>query len=93
VSQGGVFVEDILIRGWENFVARTTGPMSLRFVMQPLVASFLAIRAGLRDARVHRPAFLWSALTQSGSRWSRFVEALKDVSRVLILAVILDIIY
>jgi hypothetical protein len=86
-------LEEALARGWENFVARTAGPLNLRFVIQPVVAAFLAIRAGLRDAHGGRPAFLWSVVTQSHSRASLLGEAIKDVSRVLILAVTLDLIY
>ena len=46
-------------------VGRLHGPMTFRFIMQPLAASFLAVRAGLKDARERRPPFLWSALLHS----------------------------
>ena len=42
---------ETIARGWENLVGRLGGPMSFRFLMQPAVAIFFAIRAGVRDAR------------------------------------------
>jgi hypothetical protein len=41
-------VEEILKRVWDNLIARATGPMNFRLMIQPAVASFLAIRAGLK---------------------------------------------
>lgn len=67
--------------------------MWFRFVLQPTVAAFLAIRAGLRDARDARPAFLWSLLTQTGSRPGLLRGGLRDIGSVLILALSLDVIY
>jgi len=67
--------------------------MRFRFVLQPAVATFVAIRAGLRDATKTRPPFLRSLLTQAGSRWKLLREGLKDIGTVLTLAVILDFLY
>ena len=86
-------VEEILARGWDNFVARTTGPLSFRFVMQPLIAGLLAIRAGMRDAAAQRPAFLWAALTSVGIRRALWGEGVRDVGNVLLLAAFFDAIY
>jgi hypothetical protein len=86
-------LDDIFIRGWENFLGRTDGPLNFRFILQPLIASFLAIRAGLRDAREGRPAFLWSALTHPESITNLLRGAFKDIGKVLALALVLDIIY
>jgi hypothetical protein len=44
-------MEEALIRGWHNLVGRWGGPMSFRLLIQPAVAIFFAIRAGLQDAR------------------------------------------
>jgi hypothetical protein len=43
-------VEEAIARGWDNLVGRLYGPMTFRLVVQPAVAIFFAIRAGLRDA-------------------------------------------
>ena len=46
---------ETIARGWENLVGRLGGPMSFRFLMQPAVAIFFAVRAGLKDARAKQP--------------------------------------
>jgi hypothetical protein len=51
-------MNDIFARIWENLNARLAGPMNLRFIIQPTVATILAIGAGLRDAHQNRPWLL-----------------------------------
>ena len=41
-------MNEIFARLWQNLYARVTGPMNLRLIIQPAVATILAIRAGLR---------------------------------------------
>jgi len=86
-------MDDIISRVWENLVARPTGPMSIRLVVQPIVASLLAIRSGLKDAREGRPAFLWAAVTKPAHRHDLLRQGWKDVGKVFALAVVLDVIY
>src|SRR5258705_9881389 len=47
--------------------ARLSGPGRLRFVLQPLVATLLGARSGLKDARAGLPPFLY-ALAFEGTR-------------------------
>ena len=35
-------------RGWDNFLARPNGSLSLRFYVQPTMAGLLALRAGIQ---------------------------------------------
>jgi hypothetical protein len=86
-------MNDIFARIWENLNARLTGPMNLRFIIQPTVATILAIRAGLRDAHQNRPAFLWAVLWNPAHRRELLRQGWKDVGKVLLLATILDVIY
>src|SRR4051812_47581788 len=86
-------LDEIIARGWENFVARTTGPMHFRFFIQPAVAAIVAIRAGLEDSRLGRPAFFWSILTNAKPRIAQLRAGLKDVGKVLVVAALLDVIY
>jgi hypothetical protein len=67
--------------------------MNFRLMIQPAVASFLAIRAGLRDARDGRPAFFWAALSNPAYRPELLHEGWKDVGKVFMLAIVLDSIY
>jgi hypothetical protein len=86
-------MDDILRRFWENLVGRSSGPMHLRLVIQPAVAGVLAIRAGLKDAREGRPAFLWSAVTNPADRPELLRQGARDVGKVFVVAVVLDAVY
>jgi hypothetical protein len=41
-------MDEILAGLWQNITGRLTGPMNLRLIVQPAVATILAIRAGIR---------------------------------------------
>jgi hypothetical protein len=84
---------ETITRGWENFVDRLGGPMSFRFLMQPAMAIFFAVRAGLKDARQNNPTFLGCALSNPSSWRALMRLSWKDVGVVFIVAVILDAIY
>jgi hypothetical protein len=84
---------EVLTRGWENFVARSDGPLSLRFLIQPTVAIVMAVRAGLRDAREGNAPYLWSAITTPDSRAALLRGGWKDVRTIFVIALILDSVY
>jgi hypothetical protein len=86
-------MNEIFARVWHNLGARLTGPMNLRLIIQPTVATILAIRAGLRDARQNRPAFLWGVLRYPAHRRELLRQGWKDVGKVFVLATILDLVY
>ncbi len=84
---------ETIARGWENLISRLGGPMSFRFLIQPAVAIFFAIRAGINDARQNKPTFLGCALSNPRSWRARMRQSWKDVGTVFIVALILDSIY
>jgi hypothetical protein len=86
-------VADAIGRGWANFLARPSGPLNIRFLIQPTVAAVMAVRAGIEDARLARPAFLWTALTDPRQRWRSVQSGWKDVRNVFLIAATLDAIY
>lgn len=86
-------LNEAITRGWENLVGRWSGPMSFRFLIQPAVAIAFAIRAGLRDARLEKPPFLWTLFWNSDTRHARLQDLWKDVGTVFIVALVLDSIY
>jgi hypothetical protein len=86
-------MEDIFNRLWQNLLGRMNGPLNFRLIAQPAVATFLAVRAGLMDARLGRPAFVWAALTNPSYRHVLITQSWKDVWKVFALAVALDAIY
>ena len=67
--------------------------MTFRLILQPLMAALLALRAGLKDAREGRPAYLWTVLTDPAQRTELLHEGWKSIARVFFLAVIMDLIY
>ena len=86
-------LEEALARGWENLVGRWGGPMWFRLLIQPGVAIFFAVRAGLRDARLGKPSILCDLLSDPITRQERFRQVWKDVGTVFIIALVLDSIY
>jgi len=86
-------ITDMVARGWENFLARPEGPINFRFIIQPTLASIIAIRAGLKDAKAGRPAYLWTALTSSADRAQLLHGGWKDLRVPLLIAATLDAIY
>jgi len=86
-------MDDIFVRFTSDMVARVSGPMSFRLVLQPAMAAFFAIRAGLADAREDKPPYFWALLSNSAPREALLESGWKSVGRVFILAVVLDVVY
>ena len=86
-------MDDVLARIWEDLGGRVGGPLSFRLVLQPLVATVLAIRAGLEDARTGQPAYLWSIATNPDHRRELLREGWKAVAKVFVIAAIIDAVY
>ena len=85
--------QGFLDSAWDMLIGRLSGPMTLRFVLQPLMASIFAVRSGLKDARLGRPAFLWSVFSNPDSRYELLHHGWKDVRTIFIVATLLDVIY
>ena len=86
-------MEETLIRVWEDLVARVGGPLTLRLVIQPTVATLLAIRAGLKDSRRGRTPYFWNILLNLDQRKDLLREGWKDVCKLFVMAVVLDTVY
>jgi len=69
------------------------GPLHLRLVLQPTVVAILAIRDGLNDGRQGRLAYFWAVLSTKGMRSDLLRAGWQSVSKVFILACVLDIVY
>ena len=81
------------LRAWRDILDRPGGPMTFRFVLQPLMASIAAIADGINDARLGRTPYLWAILTRSNERVPRLSEGLNSTARVLLLGIGMDAIY
>lgn len=86
-------MEHVLSRVWEQLLARVTGPMKFRLIMQPSMAIFLAIRKGLIDAREGKPPYFWGLCTDPQDRKAMLKEGWKSIGKVFIVAVVLDVVY
>jgi hypothetical protein len=84
-------MDDYWMRAVENLTARVTGPLNLRLYLQPVMASILAVIAGLKDAKLGKPPFFWSLLTSPERRAEMVKDGWKSVGKVFVLAMILDI--
>ncbi len=76
-----------------DLVDRVSGPMKFRLVLQPAMAAFFAIRSGLADARAGKSPYFWCLVTDPAQRHDMLKDGWKSVSRVFILAIVLDVVY
>jgi hypothetical protein len=81
------------VRIVENLWGRLDGPMSFRFILQPLMASIFAIVSGLQDARLGRRPYLWAIVTEPDHRLSLIKEGWARIGKVFLVAVALDLVY
>ena len=80
-------------RIWQNLLNRPSGPMTFRFVLQPIMATIAALVDGVKDARIGRNPYLWTVLTDPTKRGSRLHEGLISTARVILLGLCMDLIY
>jgi hypothetical protein len=86
-------MEEMIARLVDDMVARTTGPLHFRLILQPLMACIFAVIAGLKDAKAGRPAYLWGMFTRPDERREMMKEGWKQVGKIFILAIVLDVAY
>lgn len=86
-------MQDILNRVFENMMDRVSGPMNLRIVLQPIMASVFAIISGMKDAREGKPPYFWSLFTNSAHRREMLQDGWKSVGKVFVIAMFLDVAY
>ncbi|MFC3549512.1 hypothetical protein ACFOLC_00615 [Lysobacter cavernae] len=85
---------DILQRFWTDLVARSDGPMTFRFFLQPTMAFIAALHDGIKDAKAGRaPYFQRLVHGDKTARLTAFREGFTAVTRVLLLGVGMDVIY
>jgi hypothetical protein len=85
--------EDIFTRTWQEILARPTGPFALRFYLQPLMASLLALRDGIRDAQTGQPAYFWAVCFQPECRRELLRSGWQSIAKVFVFACVLDVAY
>ena len=86
-------MEEMLARVWENLSDRVSGPMWLRLVLQPTVAALFALRDGLKDAKVGRPAYFWHLFTEKTDRRDLIRDGWSSIAKVFVMAMVMDTVY
>ena len=86
-------MDDMWTRIAADLLDRVSGPMKFRLVLQPIMASIFAIKAGLHDARTGQPPYFWSLFTDPEHRVSMLKDGWKSVGKVFVLALVLDVVY
>src|SRR5262245_23167756 len=84
---------EVLTRIWTDLIGRLTGPLTFRLFLQPAMATLLALHHGLRDARVGRPPYMTRVFSNPEERRRALREGWKDIGKVIILAIVLDVVY
>jgi hypothetical protein len=93
LEKEGNIMDNTLVRVGTQLLARVSGPMKFRLVLQPAMAAFFAIRSGLADARAGKTPYFWCLLSDPRQRVDMIKDGWKSVGRVFILAVVLDAVY
>jgi hypothetical protein len=86
-------MDDMWMRIAANLTDRVNGPMSFRFILQPIMASIFAILSGLKDAEAGKPPYFWALLSNPGHRADMIKDGWKSVGKVFIIALVLDGVY
>ena len=81
---------DILQTIVDRLIARVTGPLSMRFMLQPLMAILLGIRDGRLDAKAGNPPFVMEVLFHPADRKKALRSALKSLLMPIVVGSVID---
>lgn len=84
---------DVHQRIWKDIVDRPGGPMTFRFILQPVMATIAAWRDGVNDARLGRAPYFWTVLNNPAERGGRLREGVIATARIILLGLGMDILY
>ena len=77
----------------DNMLSRVSGPMHFRLLLQPVMATIFAFIAGRADAKAGKAPYFWGLLSDPGHRRDMLKDGWKDVGKVFLLAILLDVVY
>lgn len=87
------FSAEVRERIFTSIAERPGGPMTFRFILQPIMASALAAIDGVRDARSGAPAYLWSLVAGTARRADQIYDGVIATARVILLGLGMDVAY
>ncbi len=77
----------------EEIPQRFTGSGRLRFILQPIVSTFLGIRGGLHDAKEGNPPYLFGLLFGAEHRRELLRSTVAAVRNLLAVGIIMDLVF
>ena len=89
-ERGGLY-----LFSWEFFQdlpRRLTGPGRLRFIIQPIVAVLLGVRAGRADARAGRPPYVLALIAHPQHRRQMLAETGRALVNIVLVGILLDVV-
>jgi len=92
VLQHGINLATIQ-RVLRQLAERPGGPMTFRFILQPVMAAIAAIHDGRRDARLGRSPYLRTMLFEPQHSMARLREGFNMTARIILLALVMDAVY
>jgi hypothetical protein len=87
------FSDEVRHRVWTDLIDRPGGPMTFRFILQPVRARVGAIHVGIKDARLGRSPYFWTIMHDPARRARRLREGLISTARIILLGLAMDAIY
>jgi hypothetical protein len=84
---------EMFTRAFENLIARDSGPLHFRLILQPLMATVLAVRAGWADAWKGQPIFFWTLFREPARTRPMLRNLWTIAGKVFLVAAALDIVY
>jgi hypothetical protein len=85
--------DEVRHRMWTDLIDRPGGPMTFRFILQPIMATLAALHDGIRDARHGRSPYFWTIMHDPARRARRLREGLISTARIILLGLAMDAIY
>lgn len=74
----------------EDIPRRLAGPGRFRFILQPLLAAILGVRAGREDARAGRPAYMTGVLLHPLRQKDQVASAFRSIANLLLMGILMD---
>src|ERR1700722_6846438 len=80
-------------RAIENLFGRIDGPMAIGLAIQPIIATALALRDGVRDAKQLRAPYGLSLFLEPEHRGHRLRDGWRSIRTVFCVALVIDVVY
>lgn len=87
------FSTEVHNRIWRDILERPGGPMTFRFVLQPIMAAIAATHDGIKDAHLGRSPYFRTVLSNPAERGGRLREGLLSIARLILLGFGMDALY